>query len=165
MAKQPKPPPTSTAAAESEAPPTVEDLSEHRVLISDVVDPLNPRVMPLIIVAASHDAAVEIVNKLRDPFNDPLPQASYRGRCRLEEALPFARDGFGIRRDTWQLTEVALVHPGISSRFDLYIRNPQQPHFAPAHVRELNNLSGPDLLSEDWSICARPPTFGNRREK
>ena len=159
----PKSPKSSETAAVAELP--IEELSEHRVLVSDVADPLNPRIVPLIIIAASYDAAAEIVNKLRDPFNDPLPTGSYRSRCRLEEVLPFARDGFGIRRDSWQLTEVALVHPGIGTRIDMYIRNPQQPHFATTHVREVNKLGGPDLLTEDWSVCARPPNFGTRGQR
>lgn len=156
--------PTSPDTTEKK-PEVVEELSEHRVLISDIADPINPRVVPIVIVAGSHEAAVKTVNELRDPFNDPLKPGCYRGGCRLEEVLPFARDGFGIRRSTWQLTEVALVHPGINTRIDLYIRNPTQPHFAPSHVRELDKLAGPDLLSEDWSVCARPPNFGNRRHR
>ncbi len=167
MAK-PKSPPSAAATPATpepkteETPVAVENLSEHRILISDVSDPLEPKVIPLVIVAASRDAAVTIVNGLSNALEGDLPQGSYRARCRLEEVLPFARDGYGIRRDKWPINEVALRHPGFSTRFDIYLINHNQPGYAPHHMHEVKNLGGPDILTEDWSVCARPITFGNR---
>lgn len=156
-------PPTPTPTTGTADETAVEELSEYRVLISDTSDPVNPQVVPLVIVAASDEAAKAFVGKMPDPFRDALPQGSYRGRCRLEEVLPFAREGFAIRRDKWNITEVALVHPGIGTRFDIYMRNPDQPHHRPTHIRELSKFEGQDLLTEDWSVGARPPNFGGRR--
>lgn len=161
MAKNPKtptPPPTPTTGDVDTAPST-----EHRVLINEVSDPLRPRVAALVIVATSNEEAVKIVNELDDPFTSQLPRGCYRSQCRLEEVLPFARNGFGIRRQSWPAQEVALRHPGIGTRFDVYLRNMEQPLHTPTHIRELAHLSGPDLLSEDWAVSSRPPTFGNRR--
>ena len=164
MAKQRTPPAAAPAnpPTPEEKPVVVEDLSEHRILVSDVTDPSKPKILPLVIVAASREAAVEIVNGLEGPFDGPLPRGSYRAQCRLEEVLPFARDGFGIRRDNWKMNEVALRHPGFSTRFDVYLSNHEQPGHRPHHVRKLDKLDGTDILSEDWSVCARPITFGNR---
>lgn len=163
MAKS-KPTAAANTLPAAEAETEVVNLAQHRVLMSDTHDPLNPIVTALVIVAESYEAAVAFTSKNGfDPFKSDLPKGSYRCSLRLEEVLPFAREGFGIRRSTWGLTEIALMHPGINTRMDLYIRNPEQPSFAPQHKHELDKLGGPDLLSEDWSVCPRPPTFGNRR--
>ena len=150
--------PTTT----EEKPVVVEDLSEHRILVSDVTDEAEPKIIPLVIVATSREAAVEIVSKLDNPFEGDLPKGSYRARCRLEEVLPFVRDGYGVRRDCWKINEVALRHPGFATRFDIYLINHNQPGYTPHHLREVKDLGGPDILSEDWSVCAKPITFGNR---
>lgn len=159
LPRAPAPPDTPPVEAK---PVVVEDLSPHRILISDVTDPTKPKVVPLVIVATSRDEALKVVNSLENPFEDKLPQGGYRARCRLEEVLPFARDGYGIRRDNWKMNEVALRHPGFATRFDVYLQNHEQPGHRPHHLREVKDMSGPDILSEDWSVCGRPITYGNR---
>ena len=159
---------TSSPTTQESATATAEEeeikVLPHRILVSDTDDPLNPQVAPLIILASTRAEAIIIVERLQQPLTCALPPGSHRTQCRLEEALPFARDGFGIRRNTWNINEVALIHPGICTRIDLYLRNPQQPAHAPTHIRDLiKGFSAADILSEDWLVCARPPTFGNRR--
>jgi len=148
---KPTPPTRTSPAPEPEAAKSV-----YRVPISDTSDDKHPRVRTLLIEAESQEGAYTIASELVDPFS-PTPGILMIG-CRFEEVLPYLREGFSLRRDHWPITEVMLKHPHVGNRLDLYMRNPDHPHHR-VQYKESATLDGSDLLSEDWSVCARPPYF------
>src|SRR5690606_26145329 len=76
-----------------------ERVSPHRVIVSDTSDDKRPVVRVLEVPARSYDEACSIVDKLENKARPGIPGIGVLP-LRLEEALPYFREGFGLRRDT-----------------------------------------------------------------
>lgn len=129
----------------------------YRIIVASTEDDKRPRVRVLHVRAADPESAHKVVEGLSDKFNPDVPGIAVLN-CRLEEALPFLREGFALRRDHWPITEVMLRHPHQNTRLDIYQRNPDHPHHQVTHLRGAK-LEDHDVMSEDWHVEARPPYF------
>lgn len=157
MANKAKPKPATAPSPEIEEDQFA-GMQTFRIPLSNIENPLKPLVRVLEIVARNYEDACEKAQAVENPYAPSTTQGIRVLPCRFEEALPFLRQGFGIRRETWNLIEVMFRHPHVGSRLDIYMRNPDQPHFRVQFQRSAD-LDGNDIMGEDWSVCPKPPNF------